>query len=136
MKPYFAMGLFALYVVIISLLRVLPDREFSRLAAMKRIWGRQSGLAIHFVTNVGLPMVIGIVFLGQGIASFPQLAEQGLWAPAHHSHSLPHLQYHLPGPAPTPADLVYSGEIALLLPMDPVREKVRREIIFHIPLSP
>lgn len=137
MKPYLAMGLFALYVVAVSLLRILPaDREFPRLAAMKRSWGRGRGLAFHFVTNVGVPMVLGIVFLSRGVASFPASSEHGLMAPLHHYHSLVHLQYRLPGPAPAPSELVYSGEIALLLPMEPAVEKVRSEVVFQIPLSP
>lgn len=63
-----AMGLFSLYVVIVSLLRIMAEREFFRLTVMKRLWGRTRGLVLHFVTNVALPLVLGIVFLTQGVS--------------------------------------------------------------------
>lgn len=63
------MGLFALYVVIVSLVRCLAIEEFPRLTAMKLLWGRRRGLAIHFLSNVALPSVLGIVFLTQGVVA-------------------------------------------------------------------
>ena len=67
MDPHFAMGVFALYVVIVSLVRLSASREFPRLTAMKRAWGRSRGMLLHFLTNVALPMVLGIVFMSRGI---------------------------------------------------------------------
>lgn len=67
MKTYLVMGLFALYVVAISLGRYLREEEFFRLTAMKRIWGRSRGLAIYFVSNVALPLVLGIIFISQAV---------------------------------------------------------------------
>ncbi len=74
MNSYLAMGLFALYVVAVTLVRCLAEDEFFRLTAMKRRWGRSRGLLMHFLANVALPMVLGIVFLTRGIAD-PQLPE-------------------------------------------------------------
>lgn len=65
MKSYLVMGLFALYVVVVSLVRYLREDEFFRLTAMKRLWGRSRGLVYHFLANVALPMVLGVVFLSQ-----------------------------------------------------------------------
>ncbi|BCA79823.1 hypothetical protein [Desulfuromonas sp. AOP6] len=67
-----AMGIFSLYVFVVSAFRLMADDEFPRLTAMKRSWGRIPGLVMHFVSNVGLPMVLGIVFLCQGIVGFGQ----------------------------------------------------------------
>jgi len=61
---------FAFVIVAVSFIRLLNEQEFFRLTAMKRVWGRVRGLAIHFVTNVALPLVVGIIFLAQGIAGF------------------------------------------------------------------
>jgi hypothetical protein len=80
MKTYIAMGVFAFLVAIISLLRIMSDTEFYRLASMKKMWGRSKGLALHFVSNVVLPLVFGIVFLSGGISGVklvrPLIAEK------------------------------------------------------------
>ena len=65
MNSYLVMGLFALYVVAVSLGRYLREDEFFRLTAMKRLWGRSRGLIMYFVSHVALPMVLGIVFIAQ-----------------------------------------------------------------------
>ena len=69
-NSHLVMGIFALYVVIVSLLRIMADKEFFRLSAMKKVWGRSRGLAMHFISNVGVPLVCGIMFLSSGIAGF------------------------------------------------------------------
>lgn len=66
----FAMGIFALFVAVVSLLRLLSDREFYRLTAMKRYWGRKLGITLHFASSVALPLLFGVVFLAQGVVSF------------------------------------------------------------------
>jgi len=68
MKSHIAMGLFAFFVVLISLLRIMSDNEFYRLSSMKKMWGRSKGLALHFISNVAMPMIIGIVFLASDIS--------------------------------------------------------------------
>ena len=72
LNPQLAMGIFSLYVFVVSSLRLMADDEFPRLTAMKRSWGRTHGLVMHFVSNVGLPMILGIVFLCQGVVGFGQ----------------------------------------------------------------
>ena len=71
MNSYLVMGLFALYVVAVSLVRYLREDEFFRLTAMKRLWGRSRGLIFHFLANVALPMVLGIVFITQAAVHDP-----------------------------------------------------------------
>lgn len=63
----FVKALFALYVVTVSLLRLMNDREFFRLTAMKKIWGRSRGLLIHFLSNVIMPLLFAIFYLCRGI---------------------------------------------------------------------
>jgi hypothetical protein len=71
------LGLFAFIVVGISFIRLLGENEFFRLTAMKRAWGRVRGLTMYFVVNVGLPLVVGIVFLAEGIAGFAPHDQRG-----------------------------------------------------------
>ena len=70
MNEHLTLGLFAFAVVVISLVRILGEQEFFRLKEMKRCWGRKVGLLLHFLTNVGLPLVVGIVFFCRGIVGF------------------------------------------------------------------
>ena len=60
-------ALFALYVVTVSLLRLMAEKEYFRLTAMKKIWGRSQGLLIHFISNVVMPMLFPIYFLCRGV---------------------------------------------------------------------
>ena len=62
-------AIFAVYVVGVSLLRILDDNEFFRLTAMKKIWGRSRGLMLHFLTNVIVPLLFALVFFCRGILS-------------------------------------------------------------------
>lgn len=66
---HLAMGIFAFYIVGVSLWRVMAEQEFFRLTAMKKIWGRTRGLFFHFLSNVALPLVAGIFFFSQGVVS-------------------------------------------------------------------
>jgi len=61
-------ALFAVYVVTISLLRLMSDREFFRLTAMKKAWGRTQGLLIHFIVNIIFPLIFAIFYLCRSIA--------------------------------------------------------------------
>jgi len=70
MNLHLAMGIFALYVVAVSLLRLMAYREFPRLTAMKKVWGRNRGMVLHFLSSVALPLVLGIVFTSRGVAGF------------------------------------------------------------------
>ena len=62
-------AVFAIYVVGVSLLRLLDENEYFRLTAMKKIWGRSRGLLLHFLTNVIVPMLFAIFFFCRGILS-------------------------------------------------------------------
>ena len=90
MKSYLVMAFFAFYVVAVTLLRSLRDEEFHRLTAMKRLWGRQRGLVFHFLANIALPLVLGIVFISIGVAGKhvaphpkPILADYSRWMQIH-----------------------------------------------------
>lgn len=62
-------AIFAVYVVGVSLIRLLDDNEYFRLTAMKKIWGRSRGLLLHFLTNVIVPILFALVFFCRGILS-------------------------------------------------------------------
>ena len=64
-------ALFGLYIVVVSLLRLMADNEYFRLTLMKKVWGRSQGLAIHFLSNVVMPMLFAIYFFCRGIAALP-----------------------------------------------------------------
>lgn len=60
---------FAVYIVGVSLVRLLDDNEFFRLTAMKQIWGRSRGLLLHFLTNVIFPLLFALIYFCHGILS-------------------------------------------------------------------
>ncbi|RMF45000.1 MAG: hypothetical protein D6751_08060 [Deltaproteobacteria bacterium] len=70
MNRVLLMGVFALALALVTLWRVLREREDARLVRLNRAWGRRAGLAIFFVFHVGLPVLFGILFLSQGIVAF------------------------------------------------------------------
>lgn len=67
MLSHTIMGLFAFVIALVSLCRIMADREFLRLTMMKRAFGRREGLAVHFIVTVAVPIVLGIVFLTVGV---------------------------------------------------------------------
>lgn len=66
----FVKAVFALYIVVVSLVRLMCDKEFFRLTAMKKIFGRSLGLLIHFLSYVIMPLLFAIFFLCRGIVGF------------------------------------------------------------------
>lgn len=70
MNEQLVFGLFALYVVFVSLYGILSGRSDTRLAFVRKAWGRIHGLSIYFCVHVGLPMLVGIVFICLGSANF------------------------------------------------------------------
>lgn len=62
-------GLFAVYVVGVSLLSMLSDEESHLLTAMKKVWGRSRGLLLHFTANVLIPMLFALVSFSRGVVS-------------------------------------------------------------------
>ena len=70
MNQYLVLGLFALYVVVVSALRLLAEDEHPALTKMKRLWGRTTGLILHFLLAVIFPLLFGIFYLCRGVVSF------------------------------------------------------------------
>ena len=70
MNLQLSVGIFALYVGIVSLVGLMGDREAPTVIAAKRYWGRKRGLTLHFIANIALPLVFGIVFLSRGAIGF------------------------------------------------------------------
>lgn len=64
------LGLFALYVVAISLYGILSGSCDSSLALVRKAWGRARGLCLYFCVHVVLPLLFGIVFIGWGTVHF------------------------------------------------------------------
>ena len=75
-------GLFALYVVAISLYGILSGSRDSSLALVRKAWGRARGLCLYFCVHVALPLLFGIVFIGWGAVNFsaakPDSPENGI----------------------------------------------------------
>ncbi|TYP00244.1 hypothetical protein EDC39_101405 [Geothermobacter ehrlichii] len=64
------MGLFAIFLSVTTLWRVLREREEAPLCRLRRLWGRSCGTGLYFLVNVALPLVIGVVFLARGVVAF------------------------------------------------------------------
>lgn len=62
-------GLFAVYVVGVSLIHLLSDEESYLLTTMKRVWGHSQGLLLHFVINVLIPMIFALISFSRGVVS-------------------------------------------------------------------
>jgi hypothetical protein len=124
MEPYFAMGIFAIYVMVASLVQHLSERDSGTLPSLKRTWGRREGIALHFVAFVGVPLIFGVVFLGRGIAEFDPADPAPLYAPAHHQHALPHLYGRTLSTITVvdPSDIFSTGEFPILLASSQERE--------------
>lgn len=69
MDPNLIKGVFAVYVVGVSLIRLLDEEEHYYLVVMKRVWGRNQGLTLHFITNVFVPMLFALMSFSRGIVS-------------------------------------------------------------------
>ncbi len=69
MNSHVVMGVFAIYVMVVTLLRLLFDLELPRVRVLKRVWGHTRGAVIYFVAEVLLPMALGIMYLARGLAS-------------------------------------------------------------------
>ncbi len=69
MDPNLIKGLFAFYVVGVSLIRLMDDEDHYCLAVVKKVWGRSQGLTLHFIANVCVPMIFALVAFSQGIVA-------------------------------------------------------------------
>ncbi len=70
MDKHLVLGLFALYVVAMSLYGILSGSRDASLILVRKIWGRVCGLCLYFCVHVALPLLVGIVFIGLGAVSF------------------------------------------------------------------
>ncbi|MCK4535609.1 MAG: hypothetical protein KAT93_01270 [Desulfuromonadales bacterium] len=70
MNEHLIFGLFALYVVAISLYGILSGSSDARLALVRKVWGRVHGLSLYFCVHVILPLLVGIMFIGWGTVNF------------------------------------------------------------------
>ena len=62
-------GVFAVYVVGVSFIRLLVDNEYFRLTAMKKTFGRRRGLLYHFLSNVIVPMLFALIYICKGVVA-------------------------------------------------------------------
>lgn len=67
MNSHMALGLFALYVVGVSLLRLLTGRGLPPVSGSSQLWEGRSRLLPHFLVNVATPLVVGVVFISRGV---------------------------------------------------------------------
>ena len=68
MEHHVALGLFAIYAMLVTLVRLLFYIELPRVRTLKRVWGRTRGVMIYFITDVVLPLALGIMFLARGFS--------------------------------------------------------------------
>ncbi|PLY02401.1 MAG: hypothetical protein C0624_08585 [Desulfuromonas sp.] len=68
MEHHVALGVFAIYAMLVTMFRLLFFIELPRLRTLKRVWGRTHGVMIYFITDVVLPLALGIMFLARGLS--------------------------------------------------------------------
>jgi len=68
MEHHVALGVFAIYAMLVTLVRLLFYIELPRVRTLKRVWGRTRGVTIYFITDVVLPLALGIMFLARGFS--------------------------------------------------------------------
>ena len=68
MEHHVALGVFAIYAMLVTLFRLLFYVELPRVRTLKRVWGRSRGIMIYFITDVVLPLTLGIMFLARGLS--------------------------------------------------------------------
>ena len=69
MDSHLALGFFALYVVVVSLWRLMSGRGLPPVAEASQVLERRGRLLPHFLVHVAAPMVVGVVFISSGIVS-------------------------------------------------------------------
>ncbi|MDT8440766.1 MAG: hypothetical protein RQ723_03790 [Desulfuromonadales bacterium] len=70
MNGHIILGLFSLYVAIISLWLVLSGRQDDLLLRLRRFWGRRTGHSLYFLLNVATPLIICVLALGWGVRTY------------------------------------------------------------------
>lgn len=66
MDSHLALGFFALYVVVVSLWRLMRGRGLPPVAEASQVLERRRRLLPHFLVQVATPLVVGIVFISRG----------------------------------------------------------------------
>lgn len=69
MDPDLVRAMFAIYLVGVSLIRLLSDDADPDLMLIKSIWGRSRGLLLLFLTHVVVPSLFGLFYLCRGIVA-------------------------------------------------------------------
>jgi hypothetical protein len=67
MNSHLALGFFALYVVVVSLWRLMRGRGLPPVAETNQVWDWRRRLLPHFLVQVATPLVVGVVFISRGI---------------------------------------------------------------------
>jgi len=70
MNSHLALGLFALYVVVVSLWRMMSGRGLPPSTEVNEVWQRRRRLLPHFLVQVATPLVVGVVFISRGVVGF------------------------------------------------------------------
>jgi hypothetical protein len=104
MSSHFALGIFALYVVIVSLVRFLTGQGMQSIAESRQVWERRRGILPHFLANVAAPLVVGIVFITRGIVGMEGSTAQR-YDIVPHNHVYQHIVASLPEAQPDTANL-------------------------------
>lgn len=68
MEHHVALGVFAIYAMLVTLIRLLFYIELPRVRTLKRVWGRTRGVVIYFITDAILPLALGVMFLARGLS--------------------------------------------------------------------
>lgn len=69
MNSHLALGLFALYVVVVSLWRLMRGRGLPPLTEVNAVWEKRRRLLPHFLVQVVTPLVVGVVFISRGVVA-------------------------------------------------------------------
>lgn len=84
MNSYIILGLFALYVGIMSLLLVLSGHEDALLERLRALWGRTFGHAAYFACRVAIPLLVCVLCLGWGVRLYDPAASAAAVLPRLH----------------------------------------------------
>ncbi|HXV20329.1 MAG TPA: hypothetical protein VD811_04975 [Desulfuromonadales bacterium] len=67
MNSHLVLGIFALYVVAVSLWRLVSGRGLPPVAEANQVLERRRRLLPHFLVHVATPLLVGVVFISRGV---------------------------------------------------------------------